>query len=74
MVGFAILPATIIGGLLWDRVSQPAAFWFGALCVAGAIVLLTLVRRPAKPRRAATTTPVFMLVSLTWTRCAVPIA
>ncbi len=48
VVGFAILPASIIAGLLWDRVGQPAAFWFGALCAAGAIVLLAFVRRPAK--------------------------
>lgn len=48
VVGFAILPASIIAGLLWDRVGQPAPFWFGALCATAAIVLLAFVRRPAK--------------------------
>ena len=47
VVGFAILPASILAGLLWDRVGQPAPFWFGALCATAAIVLLAFVRRPA---------------------------
>ena len=46
-VGFAILPASVIAGLLWDRLGQPAPFWFGALCATAAIVLLAFVRRPA---------------------------
>ncbi len=29
-VGFATLPASLIGGLLWDRVSPAATFYFGA--------------------------------------------
>jgi MFS family permease len=29
-VGFATLPANLIGGLLWDRVSPAATFYFGA--------------------------------------------
>ena len=29
-VGLATLPASLIGGLLWDRVSPAATFYFGA--------------------------------------------
>lgn len=47
VVGFAILPASIIAGLAWDRIGQPAPFWFGALCATAAIVLLAFVRPPA---------------------------
>ncbi|HUQ78557.1 MAG TPA: MFS transporter [Patescibacteria group bacterium] len=48
VVGLAILPASIIAGLAWDRIGQPAPFWFGALCATAAIVLLAFVRRPAR--------------------------
>lgn len=30
-VGLAMLPASLIGGLLWDRVSPAATFYFGAI-------------------------------------------
>jgi MFS family permease len=44
VTGLAILPASIIAGLLWDRVGQAAPFWFGALCAVGGLVLLAFVR------------------------------
>lgn len=44
VVGLAILPASVIAGLLWDRVAQPAPFWFGAACAAGGLILLAFVR------------------------------
>jgi MFS family permease len=51
VIGLAILPASIVAGLLWDRVGQSAPFWFGAACAIGGLVLLVFVR-PA--RRTAT--------------------
>ncbi|MDA8403245.1 MAG: hypothetical protein M0Z56_03475, partial [Desulfobacteraceae bacterium] len=30
-VGVATLPASFIGGILWDRVSPSATFYFGAI-------------------------------------------
>jgi MFS family permease len=44
VTGLAILPASIIAGLLWDRVGQAAPFWFGALCAVGGLVLLAFGR------------------------------
>jgi MFS family permease len=49
VVGAAALPASVVAGLLWDRVSPAAPFWVGAAtgCLA-AVLLLMLVR----PRQA----------------------
>lgn len=44
VVGLAILPASIVAGLLWDRVGQSAPFWFGAGCAVGGLALLAFVR------------------------------
>lgn len=44
VVGLAILPASVVAGLLWDGVGQPAPFWFGAACATGGLVLLGFVR------------------------------
>jgi predicted MFS family arabinose efflux permease len=38
-VGLAMLPASLIGGLLWDRVSSAATFYFGAATAALAALL-----------------------------------
>ena len=43
-IALAILPASIIAGLLWDAISPAAPFWFGAACAAVAVVALTFVR------------------------------
>jgi MFS family permease len=46
-IGLALLPASIMAGLLWDNVSQAATFWFGAACAAAAAVVLgVFVRQP----------------------------
>lgn len=45
--GLAILPASIVAGLLWDGVGAAAPFWFGAACAAGGLALLAFVR-PAR--------------------------
>jgi MFS family permease len=44
VTGLAILPASIVAGLLWDRVGQSAPFWFGAACAVGGLALLAFVR------------------------------
>jgi MFS family permease len=50
-VGVATLPASLIGGWLWDRVSSSATFYFGAATAAlSAIlfaVLIVALRRPS---------------------------
>ena len=43
-VAVAILPASIVAGLLWDALGPPAPFWFGAGCALLAVVLLSMVR------------------------------
>jgi MFS family permease len=48
VTGLAILPASIVAGLLWDRLGQPAPFWFGAACAAGGLALLAFVRPPRR--------------------------
>lgn len=49
VVGFALLPASLAAGILWEAVAPAAPFWFGAGCAAVAtVVLLVLVRPPAR--------------------------
>jgi MFS family permease len=51
IVGLTGLVASLVAGLLWDRVSHSAVFLFGAAsAVAGSIALLALV--PARPERS----------------------
>lgn len=46
--GLAILPASVIAGLLWDNVSRAAPFWYGAgAAIMGAFLLVTLVKDEA---------------------------
>jgi MFS family permease len=42
----AILPASIVAGLLWDTISPAAPFLFGAGCALVAVVVLAFVRPP----------------------------
>ena len=43
-VGFATLPASLIGGLLWDRVSPAATFYFGAAtAILSTILFIALI-------------------------------
>ena len=48
-VGLATLPASLIGGLLWDRISPAATFYFGASMAALATILfiafMVLIRK-----------------------------
>jgi len=52
VIGMAALPASVIAGLLWDRVSPAAPFWLGAAGALLTALLLVLfvpepVRQPA---------------------------
>jgi MFS family permease len=40
VVGVLVLPASIVAGMLWDRIAPSAPFWFGAACAAAALGLL----------------------------------
>jgi MFS family permease len=50
-VGIAALPSSFLAGLLWDRVSPSATFWFGAAMATVAsllfAILMLVMRRPA---------------------------
>src|SRR5450759_3792026 len=48
--GLMILPASVIAGLLWSLIAQPAPFWFGSACAAAAVVLLLATVRPIGKR------------------------
>jgi MFS family permease len=56
VVGFALLPASLVAGVLWDAISPAAPFWFGAACAAAATVLLVVAVRPAARPRAGSAT------------------
>ncbi len=54
VLGLAALPASIIAGLLYDRVSPAAPFWLGAAAaVLAGVLMLTLVPEPRGRDRAA---------------------
>jgi MFS family permease len=48
VVGLLVLPASIAAGLLWDRITPSAPFWFGAACAAIAVTLLVVGVRPLR--------------------------
>jgi MFS family permease len=45
VVGLALLPASLIGGYLWDAVGPQATFWYGAATAAAAAFLLLILAR-----------------------------
>ncbi len=51
-VGLATLPASLIGGILWDRISPAATFYFGAItaAVAAILFLMLIIFDTPKPR------------------------
>jgi MFS family permease len=51
-VAVAVLPASLIAGLLWDAYGSSATFWFGAVLAFAALLLLVATR----PMRATPTT------------------
>ncbi|MEE8185719.1 MAG: MFS transporter [Thermodesulfobacteriota bacterium] len=45
-VGISLLPASIVGGLLWDRIGPEATFLFGSLTALVALIIFTLKKSP----------------------------
>ncbi len=54
-LGLGALPASLIFGVLWDRLGPPSAFAFGALMALLASVGMVLVAPSGKPQRAPST-------------------
>jgi MFS family permease len=52
VVGLVVLPASIVAGLLWDRIVPSAPFLFGAACAAVAVTVLIVGVRPIRNARA----------------------
>ena len=51
VVGLAALPASVIAGVLYDRVSPSAPFWLGAAgAVLAGVLMLALVPEPRRER------------------------
>jgi MFS family permease len=51
-VGLAMLPASLIGGLLWDRVSPAATFYYGSATAAVAALLFIIFILCDKPDKS----------------------
>jgi MFS family permease len=52
-IGLGALPASLLFGLLWDRLGAPVAFLTGAsLALAAALMLIVVLRRPTPPPTA----------------------
>jgi predicted MFS family arabinose efflux permease len=43
-IAVAVLPASLVAGLLWDAFGPPVPFWFGAAFALAAVVVLLLIR------------------------------
>jgi predicted MFS family arabinose efflux permease len=52
-VGIATLPASLIAGLLWDRVSPAATFYFGAATATLSALLFVIFIRNDIARKPA---------------------
>jgi MFS family permease len=46
VVGLAILPASIVAGLLWDHIGPAAPFWFGAAMSTLAMTIFVVYAKP----------------------------
>lgn len=58
VLGLAALPASLVGGLLWDQVSHAAPFWFASALMIAAAAALAIVpdgssRAEAKPAQVS---------------------
>jgi MFS family permease len=51
--GLALLPASIVAGQLWDRISPSAPFYYGAAAALLAAILMMVLVRGTKPTREA---------------------
>ncbi len=52
-VALAVLPASVVAGVLWDAIAPAAPFWFGAACAAAAVVCLGFVKPLGSSKVAA---------------------
>ncbi|MBW3023096.1 MFS transporter, partial [Candidatus Woesearchaeota archaeon] len=43
--GVAIFPASLIGGIIWDKISASTAFYYGAIVAVVAAVLLIILKK-----------------------------
>jgi len=48
-IAVAVLPASLVAGLLWDAYGPPVPFWVGASFALAAVVVLLLIRTRSKP-------------------------
>jgi MFS family permease len=53
VVGLAMFPASLIGGLLWDRVSPSATFYYGAITAATSALLFIIFILCDRPPKSA---------------------
>jgi MFS family permease len=51
-IAAAVLPASVVAGILWDAISPAATFWFGASLALAAVVVLVAIR-PSDAARSA---------------------
>jgi hypothetical protein len=54
VVGVALLPASIVAGVLWERVSHAAPFALGAALALGAAMLFLLLLPPGRESTGGT--------------------
>jgi MFS family permease len=50
VVGLCALPASLVAGILWDRIGMLVPFYLSIALTAAAVLLLSLVREPASKR------------------------
>ncbi|MDL2334426.1 MAG: MFS transporter [Chloroflexota bacterium] len=53
-IAVAVLPASVVAGLLWDAYGPPIPFWIGAAFALAAVVVLLLIRTHSNGARPAT--------------------
>jgi MFS family permease len=53
-IAAAVLPASLVAGLLWDAYGPPVPFWVGAAFAVAAVVVLLLIRTRSSGARPAT--------------------
>lgn len=53
-IAVAVLPASLVAGLLWDAYGPPVPFWFGAAFALAGVVVLLLIRTRSSGARPAT--------------------
>jgi MFS family permease len=55
-IAVAVLPASLVAGLLWDAYGPPVPFWFGATFALAAVVVLLLIRTRSNKAQVTTMT------------------